>query len=253
MLDHTKDGTWVQTTGTSLAWSETKSLYFTAKRVMDLVIAVSSLIALLPLLAILYIAIKLDDPQGSPIYKQERVTSKRAKQADGTHIWQEVPFTIYKFRSMHSNCSSSIHQQFMKAYIEGDEATMAALQQEKAKEESKFKLNGDPRITRMGKFLRKTSLDELPQLWNVMKGDMSMVGPRPPIPYEVEMYRPHHHQRFQTVPGITGYWQVKGRSSIGFEEMVNLDLEYIEKQSIRMDWEILLMTLPAVLLDREAS
>ena len=253
MLDQTKDTPWIQTVTTPRAWTQTKSLYFAAKRIMDFLIAFASLIFLLPLLAIVYIAIKIDDSKGSPIYTQERVTSKRVKQTDGTYIWKEVPFTIYKFRTMRSNCSSRIHQQFMKAYIEGDETTMAALQQEKANEESKFKLNGDPRITRVGKFLRKTSLDELPQLWNVMRGDMSMVGPRPPIPYEVEMYRPRHHQRFHTVPGITGYWQVKGRSSIGFEEMVDLDLEYIEKQSLWLDWKILLMTLPAVLLDREAS
>ena len=253
MLDQPKDLPWTQTFATSLSGKQTKSLYFAAKRVMDFVIAFASLIALSPLMALLSIAIKRDDPEGSPLYKQERVTSRRIKQANGTYTWEEVPFTIYKFRTMRSNCSSSIHQEFMKAYIEGDEATMAALQQEKANEESKFKLNGDPRITRVGKFLRKTSLDELPQLWNVMRGDMSMVGPRPPIPYEVEMYQPRHHQRFHTVPGITGYWQVKGRSSIGFEEMVDLDLEYIEKQSLWLDWKILLMTLPAVLLDREAS
>jgi lipopolysaccharide/colanic/teichoic acid biosynthesis glycosyltransferase len=229
-----------------------KTVYFQVKRVTDFTIALLSLIFIFPLMAILALLIRLDST-GNPIYKQERITSKRVVREDGSVEWLEIPFTIYKFRTMRANCSSSIHQEFIRAYIHGDEAKMASLQQTKAKEESKFKLNGDPRITRMGQFLRKTSLDELPQLWNVLKGDMNMVGPRPPIPYEVEMYRPHHHQRLHSVPGITGYWQVKGRSSISFEEMVALDVAYIEKQSFWFDWKILLMTLPAVLLDKQAS
>jgi lipopolysaccharide/colanic/teichoic acid biosynthesis glycosyltransferase len=229
-----------------------KSIYFAAKRVMDFSVALMSLVLLSPLLIILTILIKLDS-DGPAVYTQTRVTSKRVRGQDGEFGWQELPFTIYKFRTMRNNCSSSIHQEFIKAYIDGDETKMAQLQQVKASEESKFKLNGDPRITRVGSFLRKTSLDELPQLFNVIKGEMSLVGPRPPIPYEVDMYRPHHHERLHTIPGLTGYWQVKGRSSISFEEMVDLDVEYIGMQSLWLDIKILLMTIPAVLLDREAS
>lgn len=232
--------------------SKDKTLYFKAKRVMDFTIALISLIFLAPLMLLVTLLIRLDS-KGPAVYTQKRITTKRVPNKNGGYDWQEEEFTIYKFRSMHSNCSSGLHRQFMKAYIEGNEAEMAALQNAEAKEESKFKLNGDPRITRMGKFLRKTSIDELPQLWNVLRGDMSLVGPRPPIPYEVEMYKPHHHERLHTITGLTGYWQIKGRSSLSFEEMLALDKEYIEIQSLWMDFKILLLTLPAVLAKREAS
>lgn len=251
MMEQPKEIGWISPPTASLR-PESKSVYFATKRVMDFVIALLSLVLLAPLMTILAILIKLDS-EGPAVYTQTRVTSKRVRDKDGNFQWKEVPFTIYKFRTMRHNCSSKLHRDFIKAYIDGDEGKMMALQQEKAQEESKFKLNGDPRITRMGRFLRKTSLDELPQLFNVLQGEMSMVGPRPPIPYEVEMYRPHHHARLRTVPGLTGYWQVKGRSSISFEDMVDLDVEYIEKQSLWLDIKVLIMTIPAVLLEREAS
>jgi lipopolysaccharide/colanic/teichoic acid biosynthesis glycosyltransferase len=101
-------------------------------------------------------------------------------------------------------------------------------------------------VTRVGSFLRKTSLDELPQLWNVLLGHMSLVGPRPPIPYEVELYQPHHHDRLRTMPGLTGWWQVKGRSATSFEEMVRMDVEYIRQQSLWLDIKIIIMTVTAV-------
>lgn len=231
----------------------TFSTYFAIKRIVDFTVAGILVILLLPLILLIALLIMLDSP-GSPIFKQERVGAKRQKRFDGRSTWAEYRFTIYKFRTMKANCSSGIHQEFMKAYIEGDEAQMNKLQQtEQVKDESKFKLNGDPRITTMGYFLRKTSLDELPQLFNVLKGDMSLVGPRPPIPYEVEMYQPIHHKRLMTTQGLTGLWQVKGRSSISFEEMVKLDIEYIEKQSLWLDLKIILLTIPVLLLQKDTE
>jgi len=116
-----------------------------------------------------------------------------------------------------------------------------------------FKLNGDPRVTRIGKFLRRTSLDELPQFWNVLRGEMSLVGPRPPIPYEVEMYSEKSMTRLAAIPGLTGLWQMEGRGELGFTEMVKLDLEYIQRQSLWLDIKILFGTIPAVLMSKGAK
>lgn len=221
------------------------STYFIAKRVMDLVVVSLSMIFLLPLMAFIALLIKLDSP-GPAIFKQERVTSKR-RVRNGQVYWEETPFTIYKFRTMYSDAKSTIHRQFIEAYIAGDEKRMADLQSAQKNEDAKYKLVKDPRITRVGSFLRKTSLDELPQFWNVLLGSMSLVGPRPPIPYEVDLYLFHHHDRLRTVPGITGWWQVWGRSATNFEEMVRMDVEYIRQQSLWLDIKIIFMTLAAVI------
>lgn len=222
----------------------TTSTYFIAKRVVDLLVVTLSMVFLLPLLVFLALLIKWDSP-GPAIFRQERVTAKRVVR-NGKVYWEELPFTIYKFRTMRADAKSTIHRQFIEAYIAGDTARMAELQTAQQAEDTKYKLVQDPRITRVGSFLRKTSLDELPQLWNVLKGDMSLVGPRPPIPYEVELYLYHHHDRLRTVPGITGWWQVRGRSATSFEEMVRMDVDYIERQSIWLDFKIIFMTLTAV-------
>jgi len=222
----------------------TTSTYFIAKRVVDLLVVTLSMVFLLPLLVFLALLIKWDSP-GPAIFRQERVTAKRVVR-NGKVYWEERPFTIYKFRTMRADAKSTIHRQFIEAYIAGDTARMAELQTAQQAEDTKYKLVQDPRITRVGSFLRKTSLDELPQLWNVLKGDMSLVGPRPPIPYEVELYLYHHHDRLRTVPGITGWWQVRGRSATSFEEMVRMDVDYIERQSIWLDFKIIFMTLTAV-------
>ncbi|MEM7799744.1 MAG: sugar transferase [Chloroflexota bacterium] len=219
--------------------------YFFLKRVMDFTISFIAFILLFPFMLIIACLIVLDSP-GSPIYSQERVGA-RMELVNGRILWRMKRFKIYKFRTMKANSSSGIHKAFMAAYINGDEEKMAELQQTKAEEQSKFKLNGDPRITKIGSFLRKTSLDELPQLWNVVRGDMSLVGPRPPIPYEVDMYKPVHHKRLMTMQGITGLWQVRGRSSITFEEMVALDVEYIENQCMWLDIKILFSTFAVIL------
>ena len=220
------------------------ALYFTAKRIVDVTVVALSMVFLVPLLAFIALLIKWDSP-GPAIFRQERVTAKR-RVRNGQVFWEETPFTIYKFRTMRVDAKSTIHRQFIEAYIAGDDKRMAELQSAQKEEESKYKLVQDPRVTRIGSFLRKTSLDELPQLWNVLMGDMSLVGPRPPIPYEVELYLFHHHDRLRTVPGLTGWWQVKGRSATSFEEMVRMDVEYIQQQSVWLDIKIIIMTLTAV-------
>ena len=145
---------------------------------------------------------------------------------------------------MYHNSDSSLHRTFMEAYIRNDCHGMAELH---SGDEKVLKLQRDPRVTRLGWLLRRTSLDELPQLWNVLTGSMSLVGPRPPIPYEVELYEAWHHQRLEAKPGMTGLWQVTARSYASFDRMVDLDVEYVESQSFWLDLRILLRTPLAVL------
>ena len=217
------------------------SVYFYTKRAFDFIVVAFAIVALAPVLALIALIIRLDS-DGPALYTQERITAVRRKK-DGKYYWEPVRFKIYKFRTMKAGASSKVHQQFIAAYINGDEEGMARLQQKKAEEASKFKLSGDTRITKIGSLLRKTSLDELPQLWNVLKGEMSLVGPRPPIPYEVEMYHPHHFVRLMSIQGMTGLWQVTGRDSISFEDMVRLDAEYIENQSFWYDITLIFKTV----------
>lgn len=226
------------------------TLYFFVKRVLDIIIVTSSLILLCPLMLLIALLIRLDSPGGA-IFKQERVGAKRRRRPDGSYYWEQQNFTIYKFRTMCVDAKPQLHQEFMKAVIAGDETRVSRFQ-EIHDEKARSKMVKDPRITKVGAFLRKTSLDELPQLWNVLTGDMSLVGPRPPIPYEVELYKPWHLQRLNTVPGITGLWQISGRSSTSFDDMVRLDIQYISTQSLGLDLKIMFGTLPAVLFQRGA-
>ena len=230
---------------------EQKQAYFILKRLFDISVSLFVLTFTFPLLAIIYILIRLDSP-GNPIFMQERVGT-RLKKVDGKRIWTQHNFKMYKFRTMKSNSSSDLHQKFIKAYIEGDNELMESINKQKADEKGMFKLNADPRITKLGKFLRKTSLDELPQFWNVLKGEMTIVGPRPPLPYEVALYRPYHFKRLNTKQGITGYWQVSGRNSTTFEEMVNLDDEYIKKQSFFFDLKILFLTFAEMFIKQDTK
>lgn len=230
---------------------DSEAIYFFAKRLIDVIFVLVTLPILLPILIGVAILIKLDS-RGPVLYRQDRVGTKRIKNAGGVS-WEKHNFTILKFRTMIPDAPSDIHRKFVKAYIAGDEEEMARIQERSTSGIASYKLELDPRITRIGRWLRKTSLDELPQVWNILKGDMSLVGPRPAIPYEVKMYEEWHHQRLQTVQGLTGYWQTSGRNSISFDEMVNLDIDYINQQSIWFDIKILLLTLPIVLLRRGAE
>lgn len=207
-------------------------LYAICKRALDLVGAVLMLVLLSPVMLICAVLIKLDSP-GPVLFRQQRV-------GQGGRL-----FTCFKFRTMYVDADQSLHKQYVLALMaaEGDDSLRD--------EHGLYKLPNDPRVTRIGRWLRRTSLDELPQLWNVLRGEMSLVGPRPPIPYEVEHYKPEQLGRLTVKPGITGLWQVKGRNRTTFEQMVALDLEYVRRRGLMLDLWILLMTLPVVLLARD--
>jgi lipopolysaccharide/colanic/teichoic acid biosynthesis glycosyltransferase len=211
---------------------------------MDVILAGLLLILLSPALLLIALLIKLDSP-GPLIFKQERVGTKRHRLGSKV-VWITRNFSFYKFRSMFQNADSSAHEAYIRAFVNGSV---------QASEESggKFKLTNDPRVTRIGRILRKTSLDELPQLVNVLKGQMSLVGPRPVPPYEVACYRNGDHQRLAALPGITGLWQVNGRCQVPFEKMIEMDLEYIREASAWLDLKILLHTIPVVLSGRGAE
>ncbi len=190
---------------------------FIVKRCLDVVTSAALVVGLLPLFALIAIAIKLDSP-GPVLFRQVRLGKGG------------VPFICYKFRSMRDRAEDEIEQ----------------LMQHNEADGPIFKIRSDPRLTRSGRIIRRASLDELPQLWNVIRGDMSLVGPRPPIPAEVERYEEWHRRRLEVMPGITGLWQVSGRSELSFDEMVTLDIYYIENWSLSLDLQILTRTIPAV-------
>ncbi len=218
--------------------------YYLSKRCLDVILAGLLLIVLLPLLLLIAVLIELDSA-GPVVFNQKRVGAKR-KWLGKQSIWVIQDFTMYKFRSMIQNADSCVHEAYIREFVEGRA-------QASAESGGKFKLTNDPRVTRIGRFLREYSLDELPQLLNVLKGEMSLVGPRPVPPYEVACYENRHHKRLAALPGITGYWQVKGRCQVSFEEMVHMDLEYIRNASFLYDLKILFLTIPAVLSKRGAE
>lgn len=200
------------------------------KRVLDIILATVALCLLAPLMVAVAIAVALSS-RGPVIFKQTRVGQGG------------LPFTFYKFRSMRTQADESIHRDFVAELITSGDAPAAA-----DDSATPFKIKDDPRLTAFGRFIRRTSIDELPQLFNVLKGDMSLVGPRPPIPYEARKYQAWHLRRVLSVkPGMTGIWQVEGRSRVPFNEMVRMDLRYIRNCSLGLDLRILAKTLPAVL------
>ncbi len=202
------------------------------KRVLDVLVSAIALVLLWPVFLLSALLIWLDTP-GPALFRQQRVGK------DGKL------FTCLKFRTMTHNADQSVHRAAF--------ARMAAGHPMSDDPNAPFKLSNDSRITRVGSFLRRTSLDELPQLWNVLKGEMSLVGPRPAIPYELENYKDWQHQRHQVKPGITGLWQVWGRGVIGFDEMIALDVRYATMWSIRLDIKLILLTVPVMLLQRGAK
>ena len=208
---------------------ESRQLSRALKRTIDVLGSALGLLLLSPVLVVIALAIKLSSP-GPVLFRQKRI---------GRY---GVPFTCLKFRSMHTGNDPRIHMEYVKRLIGGNASPTAAETNGRV-----YKITADPRLTRVGRILRKTSLDELPQLLNVLRGDMSMVGPRPPIPYELEAYDIWHRRRLLEVrPGITGLWQVNGRSRIPFDDMVRLDLRYAKTWSIWLDVQILLRTPRAV-------
>ena len=222
--------------------SKDRSTYYTIKRVMDFVLAFILLVLVSPAMLLTAIAIFLYSP-GPIFFKQDRVGARR--QSHGGHsYWKRVNFQCYKFRTMKIDADPSIHQAYIKALIENDEAQMTVLQGAPTQPR---KLVNDSRIIRPGKFLRKLSLDELPQLWNVLRGDMSLIGPRPAIPYEVEMYKHWHLRRLEAQPGITGLQQVTARCTTDFDQQVQLDIEYIDNQSLWLDMKIIFKTPFAII------
>jgi exopolysaccharide biosynthesis polyprenyl glycosylphosphotransferase len=197
---------------------------FVVKRVFDFLVSLLAITLLFPFFLIVAILIRLDSP--GPVFFYQTRVGKNGK-----------VFKMSKFRSMYLDA-----EQRKKELMENNEMEGGVL----------FKMKEDPRITRMGKFMRKYSIDELPQLWNVLVGDMSLVGPRPALPSEVEYYNPYQRQRLVIKPGITCIWQVSGRSEIPFIKQVEMDLEYIAKQSFYLDIILLLKTVPAVLKGKGA-
>lgn len=201
-----------------------------AIRLLDLLCTAVALILLAPLLLIVALVIKLDSA-GPVIYRQPRVG--RGLKA----------FSVAKFRTMHVGASAAAHRSHVEQMIVNDGRGVRPMK----------KLEEDIRVTRVGSFLRRSSIDELPQLWNVLRGEMSLVGPRPPIEYEVEQYPPEAFRRFAVRPGITGLWQVRGRSLLTFGQMIELDAEYVERRSLLLNLKILLLTLPTVIHGKGAG
>jgi len=216
-------------------------LYSACKRLLDVVVASSMLILSLPLMLLIAVLIKLDSP-GPVIFRQTRIGR------DGK------PFTILKFRSMRQDADPRVHQEHMYRLIRGVKATDGSQVCDSPNGGKRAgKLSNDPRVTRVGRILRKTTLDELPQLFNVLKGEMSLVGPRPPLPYEVEMYTEWHMRRLEALPGMTSLWVVRGRADIPFDDQTRMDIEYIENQSLWLDLKILLKTPLALLSGKGAG
>jgi exopolysaccharide biosynthesis polyprenyl glycosylphosphotransferase len=209
--------------------SNIEGLNCIVKRGFDIAVATLMILAVSPILVIAAVAIRLVD--GGPLlFRQVRV---------GIH---GKPFELLKFRTMRSQCSDTIHREYVKGWIQRD-----ATSESEANGTEVYKIGSDARVTPIGRWLRRFSIDELPQLLNVLYGNMSLIGPRPAMPYELELYQEWHRHRLDAPPGITGLWQVSGRNRLSFEQMVQLDIEYIEDWSLVGDMGILLRTLPAML------
>ena len=211
-----------------------KPAYDAIKRVLDVAISAALLLILSPLFLLIAVLIKIES-RGPVLFKQQRIGS------------MGKPFHMLKFRTMHVNADHALHHEFVSRFI------TAGTNGEPPGTSGFFKITNDPRVTSIGRVLRKTSLDELPQLWNVLRGEMSLVGPRPPLPYEVEQYKPWHTRRLiEAKPGITGLWQVGGRSRTTFDDMVRLDLRYARTCSLWTDIKILAATPGAVISGKGA-
>ena len=201
--------------------------YLRTKRLLDIFFTVLILLPLCIIMLIVTMLVRLDS-KGPAFFRQRRIGLNGKE------------FDLFKFRSMYVNCGDSVHREAIKQYMNGEALNSDGL----------YKLVGDPRVTRVGRFIRKTSIDELPQFFNVLRGEMTLVGPRPPIPYEVEEYSLRDELRLYGKPGLTGTWQVYGRSRVNFNEMVEMDIAYLQQQSIWQDLKLIAPTLPVMLQGR---
>ena len=206
--------------------------YRVAKRSLDLVAALVGLLLASPILLVVAIAVKLES-RGPILFRQQRLGLGGR------------PFIVFKFRTMFTSAEEERHRDHVRDLIRGDEATP------RQAGEVWLPIRSDPRVTRLGAFLRRSHLDEFPQLINIVRGEMSLVGPRPPIPYEVEVYQPWHLRRLAVVPGLTGLWQATGWGRLSFDEGVTLDLEYIDHRSFWLDLRLILRTLWQILTGRQ--
>jgi lipopolysaccharide/colanic/teichoic acid biosynthesis glycosyltransferase len=222
-------------------------IYNLFKRLMDIAAASIGLIVLAPVMLIVAILIRLDSP-GPIVYVQQRAGKRAFSFSQGKTDLVNTNFKIYKFRTMHHapSTNDAVHKQWINDWVNGKLNTTDNPQEV-------VKPKQDPRVTRIGRILRATSLDELPQLLNILKGDMSLVGPRPVPVYEVEAYEEEHLARLDATPGLTGWWQINLRGRGTLDQMVELDLEYMTKRSLWMDIKILFMTIPAVIFGRGAK
>jgi lipopolysaccharide/colanic/teichoic acid biosynthesis glycosyltransferase len=202
------------------------------KPLFDVVAALLGLAILWPLLAAMAVLVRLTTP-GPALFRQTRIGRDHR------------PFVLYKFRSMYAGSNDDVHRQYVRKLLTQDRPPTGG-------QRGLYKLEDDPRVTPLGRLLRRTSIDELPQLLNVLRGDMSLIGPRPALPWEAEIMDEAHGHRFAVRPGITGLWQVSGRSSLTMRQALELDVEYARRLSFALDLKILLKTVPVVLCARDA-
>ncbi|WP_079710642.1 sugar transferase [Paraliobacillus ryukyuensis] len=214
----------VQSTSKTTIYTNTNSVYLSSKRLLDFLAAFIGIILLSPFLLLTAICIKVEDSKGPVLFKQERV-GKNGK-----------TFFMYKFRSMVSNAEELKKQLLAHNEVDGPV----------------FKIKEDPRVTKVGKFIRRTSIDELPQLINVLKGEMSLVGPRPALPEEVDQYSVYERQRLKVLPGLTCYWQISGRSNISFYEWMELDIKYIRERNFWLDLKLIFKTVLVLFGSKDA-
>ncbi len=231
-VSRTSRGSGVRPTVPAVPEAPTPLPYRAAKRTLDIIAASAGLIMASPVMVVIAAAIRAESP-GNVLFRQERVGLGGR------------PFPLYKFRTMYASADQESHRRLVQELIQGNGSD------DQAEAATWVPLEGDPRVTRVGRILRRTHLDELPQLINVLRGEMSVVGPRPPIPYEVELYEPWHLRRLSVVPGLTGLWQVRGWGKLPFDEGVALDLEYIEHRSFLGDVRLVLRTLWQILRGRQ--
>jgi len=202
-------------------------------RCLDVIVAALLLLLLVPLLVSIAVLVRATS-RGPALFRQERLGLNKK------------PFTMLKFRTMTDRCSDAEHRAYVRLLLASDSPPADAVT-------GLYKLATDARVTPVGRFLRRTSLDELPQLWNVLRGQMSLVGPRPALGWEVLLYEEHHHERFAAKPGLTGLWQVSGRSTVSMRDALDLDVAYVRRRNIRLDLKLLAKTMPVVVFRRGAA